>query len=165
MIENIDSHLLQIVFFKFSAMNSENQARLYLRRQLFTIEARNTPGKILEENKLEEYWEKYIDLNFKLTIPGPNASVAELRKMVASHETPDYKGGTKGKKAQPIPPRRLSDKELGKLEEILQKYEILLRDIWKKRLRVKLVKTKCRDNSINNKPCHGAHNRGGRSCH
>ena len=111
-------------------LNKQNQMRIHLRVQLFTGKARNTPGKILEQDWLVENWEKYIELNFKLKHPGQDTAFQELRQMVASRETPDYKGSTQA--AKPIPPRRLGDVELGKLEEILPKYEALQRDRWAK---------------------------------
>ena len=50
--------------------------------------------------------------------------------MIASHETPDYKGGGRGGFAKPIPPRKLGDIEYIKLKELLPMYETSLKKLW-----------------------------------
>ena len=108
--------------------------RADLRNQLFSGEAKNTPGKKLDEDDwLVPNWSVYIKLNFELPDPGHDKAVAELRKMVADRETPDYKGGKKGGRAKPIPPRPLGDLELARLQELLPIYEAKLKAIWQAR--------------------------------
>ena len=112
-------------------MNSANQQRNNLRPQLFRAEAKNTPGKKLDEEEwLVPNWEEYIKLHFELPDPGAPKAVEELRKMVDTHWAPDYKGGKKGGDAKPIPPRRLGDLEFAKLEELLPIYEEKLQAWW-----------------------------------
>ena len=104
--------------------------RADLRNQLFSGEAKNTPGKKLDEDDwLVPNWSVYIKLNFELPDPGHDKAVAELRKMVADRETPDYKGGKKGGRAKPIPPRPLGDLELAKLQELLPTYEACQKNV------------------------------------
>ena len=87
-----------------------------IRKQLFTGKSRTT-GKILTEDRLLPNWRKYIKFNFNL---GPYTAVAELRNMVDTHETPDYKGSkhkgsTQREPARPIAPRKLSEMEFKEL--------------------------------------------------
>ena len=77
-------------------VNTENNRRKYLRPLLFNAK--------VEENDLGK-WEEYIKLNFELPDPGAPKAVDELRKLVETRKTPDYKGGQKGGQAKPIPPR------------------------------------------------------------
>ena len=87
-----------------------NKRRIEIRKQLFSGEAKNTPGKKLDEEEwLVPNWEVYIELNFKLPDPGPDWAVKELRQMVETRKTSDYKGGKKGGEAKPIEPRDLGD--------------------------------------------------------
>ena len=68
-----------------AAKTSSAQAdkRSNLRGQLFKGEAKNTPGKKLDEEEwLVPNWEVYVKLNFELPDPGPDGAVKELRKMV-----------------------------------------------------------------------------------
>ena len=115
-------------------MNAANQQRNNLRPQLFRGEAKNTPGKKLDEEQwLVPNWEEYIKLNFELPDPGAPEAVEELRKMVDTHKTPDHKGGKKGGNAKPIPPRRLGHLEFAKLEELLAIYEEKLKAWWEEK--------------------------------
>ena len=75
-------------------------------------------------------WEEYIKLNLALPDPGAPNAVEELRKMVDTHMTLEYKGGKKGGTAKPIKPRRLGDLEFAKLEELLPIYEEKLKAWW-----------------------------------
>ena len=75
-------------------VNTENNSRKYLRPLLFNAK--------VEENDLGK-WEEYIELNFELPDPGPDGAVKELRKMVETRKTPDYKGGKRGSNGKPIP--------------------------------------------------------------
>ena len=90
-------------------VNTENNRRKYLRPLLFNAK--------VEENDLGK-WEEYIELNFELPDPGPDGAVKELRKMVETRKTPDYKGGKRGSNGKPIPPRDLGDPEYAKVEEL-----------------------------------------------
>ena len=73
---------------------------------------------------------KYIDLNFKLKEPGSEKAVAELREMVASHETPNYKGSSaRGQVAKSTPPRKFGNMEFSMLEALLPFYENSLKEI------------------------------------
>ena len=78
-------------------------------------------------------WSVYFKHNFEFPDPGHDKAVAELRKMVADLETPDYKGGKKGGTAKPIPSRQLGDLELAKVRELLPIYEAKLKAIWQAR--------------------------------
>ena len=116
-----------------AAKTSSAQAdkRSNLRGQLFKGEAKNTPGKKLDEKERRvPNWEVYVKLNFELPDPGPDGALKELRKMVETRETPDYKGGKKGGNGKPIPPRGLDDLECAKLEELLPIYEETLKAWW-----------------------------------
>ena len=98
--------------------------RSNLRGQLYKNEAKNTPGKKLDEEEwLVPNWATYAKLNFELPDPGPEGCLRELRKMVADKATPDYKGGKKGGEAKPIPSRPLGDLEHAKLRGLLELYE------------------------------------------
>ena len=106
-----------------SGASSENVKRTDLRKQLFSGEAKNTPGKKLDEKEwLVPNWEVDIELNFELPDPGAPKAVDELSKMVETRKTPDYKGGKKGGNGKPIPPRDLGDLDSVKLEELLPIY-------------------------------------------
>ena len=75
-------------------------------------------------------WEVYVQLNFELPEPGPDGAVRELKGMVSSHKTPDYKGGQKGGTGKPIEPRPLGDFEYATLERLLPIYEEKLKALW-----------------------------------
>ena len=108
--------------------------RKNLRLSLFRGKGRKPPHKDLDEEEwLVPNWEEYSKLNFELPDPGAPEAVEELRKMVDTHKTPDYKGGKKGSNANPIPPRRLGDHEFAKLEELLAIYEEKLKAWWKEK--------------------------------
>ena len=108
--------------------------RTQLRGQLFTGTSKHAPFRDLDEaDWLVPNWATYVRLNFELPDPGPDKAVAELRKMVDDHSTPDYKGGKKGGRAKPITPRPLGDLELAKLQELLSVYEAKLKAIWQPR--------------------------------
>ena len=68
-------------------------------------------------------WEVYVKLNFELPDPGPDGAVKELRNMVETRKTPDYKGGKKSGEAKSIEPRDLGDHEFAKLDELLPIYD------------------------------------------
>ena len=78
-------------------------------------------------------WEVYVKLNFELPDPGPDGAVKELKKMVETRKTPDYKGSKKGGEAKPIKPRPLDDLEFAKLKEWLPIYEEKLKAWWEKK--------------------------------
>ena len=104
-----------------------------LRKQLFSAKAKkaNSQGifKDLDEQEwLVPNWEVYVRLNFELPDPGPDGAVKELRKMVETRKTPDYKGGKKGGEAKPIDSRPLDDLEFAKLKELLPIYEEKLKE-------------------------------------
>ena len=68
-------------------------------------------------------WEVYVELNFTLPDPGPDGAVKELRKMVETRKTPDYKGGKKGGEPNPIPPRDLGDSEWDVRIQLMRGYD------------------------------------------
>ena len=104
-------------------MNSASQKRKNVRPQLFSGKNREPPHNDLDEEEwLLPNWEVYVKLNLELPDPGPDGAVRELRKMVETRKTPDYKGGKKGGNGKPIPPRDLGDLDSVKLEELLPIY-------------------------------------------
>ena len=111
------------------AATHKKNKRSNVRPQLFSGKARDPPHKKLDEEAwLVPNWEVYVRLNFELPDPGPDGAVRELRKMVETRKTPDYKGGKKGGEAKPIDSRPLDDLEFAKLKELLPIYEEKLKE-------------------------------------
>ena len=97
--------------------------RADLRQQLFRGKAKkaNNRGEFKDLDEKAWFlpnWPIYVKLNYSCPDPGPDQALEELREMIDTGKTPDYKGGKKGGKANPIPPRPLSDKELDTLKSI-----------------------------------------------
>ena len=78
------AQIIATAFAYCASMAPAWKQRADLRSQLFSGEAKNTPGKQLDEDDwLVPNWSVYIKLNFELRDPGYDKAVAELRKMVA----------------------------------------------------------------------------------
>ena len=103
--------------------------RTNIRRLLFSGESTNGK-KLNQKHWLVPNWSVYIKHNFELPKPGHAKAITELRELVTKLQTPDYNAVYKqtGKQAN-IPPRKLGNLELAKLQELLPIYEAKLNAI------------------------------------
>ncbi len=74
-----------------------HSARALLRNELFSGTSRRRPDQAIPDEKLVSMWEKYIELNVSLPAPGTATAFAELKQMVDTRTTPDYRAGGRGK--------------------------------------------------------------------